>query len=60
MPPTWREKRGAEIALQFDEVIVIRAEDSREGRRTEMEIEREREAIKFVFFAWRRRGEESP
>ena len=51
-PPTGREKGGAEIALQFDEVIVIRAEDSREGRLRW----REREAIKFVFFArlWRR------
>ena len=34
LPPTGREKGGgAEIALQFDEVIVIRAEDSREGGR---------------------------
>ena len=39
-PPTGREKGGAEIALQFDEVIVIRAEDSREGGKTEMERER--------------------
>ena len=52
------ENGGAEIALQFGEVTVIRfgAEELAakiEGRRREREREREREAIKFVFFAQR-------
>ena len=58
LPPTGRERGGgAEIALQFDEVIVIRAEDSRREERLRW---RERERPSSLFFSRGAGGEESP